>query len=269
MSSNSYSSYRDNHTYGSSRTSSSGGQALPPLRSILGEQLDIDLRRSAHSRSASGYYDLGEMSRALPGGTSTSTMPRVPAGRRSEAVDTYVQPSHGQHSYPPVPPKYSNSNHMPYHASYTDDSRHSFNPAQSSDRIGSHGNKKYVCNWPGCEKRFERQNALETHMNIHTEERPHVCPIPNCGKAFNVRSNMRRHLNTHKDKNNAYSGPDDDMDIPEHEARHVYSSHEPVSGHKQRGHGGSSSHVATSVGASSGGHHDALPSSYYSSSRRT
>ncbi|GJJ12960.1 hypothetical protein Clacol_007207 [Clathrus columnatus] len=69
-------------------------------------------------------------------------------------------------------------------------------PSISKERLST---KKYACNWPGCDKRFERQNALDTHMNIHTDSKPFVCPISNCGKAFNVRSNMRRHLLTHKE----------------------------------------------------------------------
>ncbi|KAF8580685.1 hypothetical protein K439DRAFT_287976 [Ramaria rubella] len=94
------------------------------------------------------------------------------------------------HSSNRTTPAYENSSYAYVSSSST---------PMSKTNNGDHRNKRYTCDWPGCEKRFERQNALDTHMNIHTEEKPYPCPAPCCGKVFNVRSNMRRHLLTHKD----------------------------------------------------------------------
>ncbi|KAG9040321.1 hypothetical protein FS837_000783 [Tulasnella sp. UAMH 9824] len=56
--------------------------------------------------------------------------------------------------------------------------------------------KKYVCEV--CSKAFERRASLETHMTVHSGQRPHKCPVPRCGRDFSVRSNYRRHLRTHE-----------------------------------------------------------------------
>ncbi|KAG8973270.1 hypothetical protein FRC05_008984 [Tulasnella sp. 425] len=55
--------------------------------------------------------------------------------------------------------------------------------------------KNYVCKV--CNKAFERRASLETHMTVHSGQRPHKCPVPQCARDFSVRSNFRRHLRTH------------------------------------------------------------------------
>lgn len=47
-----------------------------------------------------------------------------------------------------------------------------------------------------CDKRFHRQDALQTHMNIHLGLKPYKCDI--CGKCFNAKQNMVRHKKTHE-----------------------------------------------------------------------
>lgn len=47
-----------------------------------------------------------------------------------------------------------------------------------------------------CDKRFHRQDALQTHMNIHLGLKPYKCDI--CGKCFNAKQNMVRHKKTHQ-----------------------------------------------------------------------
>ena len=53
---------------------------------------------------------------------------------------------------------------------------------------------KHPC--PECGKRFLRPGALNTHIRMHTGEKPFQCPIPTCPRhreRFSVKSNMVRH----------------------------------------------------------------------------
>lgn len=49
-----------------------------------------------------------------------------------------------------------------------------------------------------CEKRFHRQDALQTHMNIHLGLKPYKCDV--CEKCFNAKQNMVRHRKRHDEK---------------------------------------------------------------------
>lgn len=59
--------------------------------------------------------------------------------------------------------------------------------------------KKYVrplkFNCQVCQKRFHRQDALQTHMNMHLGLKPYECHF--CGRCFNAKQNMVRHEKTH------------------------------------------------------------------------
>ncbi|KAF8475422.1 hypothetical protein JB92DRAFT_2838218 [Gautieria morchelliformis] len=238
MSSHSSRSYYYTSNDGSSSRPTTSRESLPPLRSVLGAQLDLPVK------SGSGSYDLREMSKALPRQSMSSSDPDYrTSARSSSSLGAYGDrdrngPSYYRerksYTFPQSTNSAASNTHKGGHAhgynsqvssvnhgyqsrSMTpayEDPGNAYGPLYSdpSRMDRGPGNKKYACKWPGCEKRFERQNALDTHMNIHTDQKPYPCPVANCGKAFNVRSNMRRHLLTHKD----YHMDEDEYQLDRH-----------------------------------------------------
>ncbi|EEB08713.1 calcineurin responsive transcription factor Prz1 [Schizosaccharomyces japonicus yFS275] len=53
----------------------------------------------------------------------------------------------------------------------------------------------YVCQIPGCGKRFTRAYNLKSHQNTHTNNRPYQCSV--CKKAFARQHDKRRHEQLH------------------------------------------------------------------------
>ena len=64
------------------------------------------------------------------------------------------------------------------------------------------GSSSYKCNWDGCTAApFQTQYLLNSHMNVHSEQRPHFCPVKNCargpgGQGFKRKNEMIRYVFT-------------------------------------------------------------------------
>ncbi|AET37614.1 C2H2-type zinc finger protein Ecym_1383 [Eremothecium cymbalariae DBVPG len=66
-------------------------------------------------------------------------------------------------------------------------------------------NKRRKCvrnQCPVCAKVCHRPSSLRNHMYIHTGRRPFLCEWPGCEKRFNVKSNMVRHYRLHQVQEN-------------------------------------------------------------------
>jgi hypothetical protein len=88
------------------------------------------------------------------------------------------------------------------------------------------GEKPYRCEWDGCEKRFIHKLSIAGHMVVHTSERNHVCTWLDCGMAFKRSRDLISHSVTHTDTRD-YKCDKCDMrfnrpgDLNSHEKTHV------------------------------------------------
>ncbi|KAJ9270192.1 hypothetical protein DTO271D3_1490 [Paecilomyces variotii] len=69
-------------------------------------------------------------------------------------------------------------------------------PSQSNGPVPA---GSFKCSYPGCTAPpFQTQYLLNSHANVHSQERPHYCPLPGCprgvgGKGFKRKNEMIRH----------------------------------------------------------------------------
>lgn len=60
--------------------------------------------------------------------------------------------------------------------------------------------KRYVCEYDGCGKAFDRPVRLEAHVRTHNGERPFICKEPECDKSFFKSEHLKAHIqNKHAD----------------------------------------------------------------------
>ncbi|OQS07037.1 hypothetical protein THRCLA_00951 [Thraustotheca clavata] len=57
--------------------------------------------------------------------------------------------------------------------------------------------RRFLCEEPGCGKRFNRKFTLKEHMKTHTGARPYVCDYEGCTSSFSTSGNLSRHKFTH------------------------------------------------------------------------
>ncbi|CAO3635070.1 unnamed protein product [Cunninghamella blakesleeana] len=60
------------------------------------------------------------------------------------------------------------------------------------------GERPFVCNVSGCEKRFSRPDSLNTHIRTHSNIRPYLCPLEGCNKAYFHSRSLRKHVKGHE-----------------------------------------------------------------------
>ena len=58
-------------------------------------------------------------------------------------------------------------------------------------------NKKFVCSWPGCGKKFAKNFMLTHHIRRHQNKRQFKCEVQGCGQSLVTKSNLDNHLDKH------------------------------------------------------------------------
>ncbi|KAL6705813.1 hypothetical protein ACN47E_006273 [Coniothyrium glycines] len=77
-------------------------------------------------------------------------------------------------------------------------------PGSGIQHVPSHGAGAFRCDWPGCTAApFQTQYLLNSHTNVHSQNRPHYCPVKECprgegGKGFKRKNEMIRHGLVHQ-----------------------------------------------------------------------
>ena len=111
-------------------------------------------------------------------------------------------------SPPPPPPATSSPSSATIVGASASDKFHKCNQCEkvfrSRSDLNSHvrihsGDKPLACNYPGCTKSFAHVSNLRVHERGHLGDRPYVCPFPGCGRAFRHPSSRTDHyVNIHE-----------------------------------------------------------------------
>jgi len=67
------------------------------------------------------------------------------------------------------------------------------------------GEKPFVCQFSGCERRFANSSDRKKHSHVHTTDKPFYCRIDGCDKSYTHPSSLRKHIKMHRADSASYS----------------------------------------------------------------
>ncbi|VDP82675.1 unnamed protein product [Echinostoma caproni] len=59
------------------------------------------------------------------------------------------------------------------------------------------GEKPFVCEFEGCDRRFANSSDRKKHMHVHMNDKPYNCRFKGCDKSYTHPSSLRKHLRVH------------------------------------------------------------------------
>ncbi|VDQ00461.1 unnamed protein product [Trichobilharzia regenti] len=59
------------------------------------------------------------------------------------------------------------------------------------------GEKPFVCEFEGCDRRFANSSDRKKHMHVHMNDKPYFCRFKGCDKSYTHPSSLRKHLRVH------------------------------------------------------------------------
>jgi len=65
------------------------------------------------------------------------------------------------------------------------------------------GEKPFVCQFNGCERRFANSSDRKKHSHVHTSDKPFYCRIDGCDKSYTHPSSLRKHIKMHRSNESA------------------------------------------------------------------
>jgi uncharacterized Zn-finger protein len=57
-----------------------------------------------------------------------------------------------------------------------------------------HTERKFICNFSGCTKKYFTENQLQQHEKTHRNQREHKCTFPGCSKSYFIQRGLRMHI---------------------------------------------------------------------------
>jgi len=60
------------------------------------------------------------------------------------------------------------------------------------------GEKPFVCQFSGCDRRFANSSDRKKHSHVHTSDKPFYCRVDGCDKSYTHPSSLRKHIKMHR-----------------------------------------------------------------------
>jgi len=69
------------------------------------------------------------------------------------------------------------------------------------------GEKPFVCQYSGCDRRFANSSDRKKHSHVHTSDKPFYCRVDGCDKSYTHPSSLRKHIKMHRASDQSRAAP--------------------------------------------------------------